>query len=115
MGRGATFFGFVGPPWLLLLVFRWFLLVPPCASGGSRLCVIGFPSAHVGEHTRLAPRPRVMLLWVVLEPVVSVLMRLLWVLVFMVLASPLQLAGRPGGGVESRCIGCVEHMLLLWM
>ena len=35
--------------------------------------------------------------------------------VVMVLASPLQLAGRPGGGVESRCIGCVEHMLLLWM
>ena len=89
VGPEATFFGFVGQPWLLLLLFCWFLLVPPRANGGCRLGVTGLPSAWVGEHSGLSPRSLIMLLWLVLVPVVPVLMRLLRVQVFMVLGSPL--------------------------
>ena len=88
VGPGATLLGFVGPPWLLLLVFGYFLLVPPCASSGCCLGDTGFPAACVREHTGLSPQPQVMLLWVVPVPVVRVLMHLLWVLVFLVLGSP---------------------------
>ena len=90
VGPGATFFGFVGPPCLLLLVFWCFLLVPPCASGGCRLGLTSFQSGLLREHSGLSPRSQVMLMLLVLVPVVMVFMRLLWVLVFLVLRSPVR-------------------------
>ena len=95
VGPRSAIFGFVCPAWLLWLAFLMFLL-----------CAHDVPSARVWEHSGLSPRPHVLWPWL-FPSMVPLLLRSLQVRLFR--------ARVLWEGVESRCVRCVVHLMLLWL